>query len=66
MTHRRSLRDIAVMTEDGRTALITFERGLVHDAWTVHISDELLAQSPQAIHAALGQAVMQMASKPER
>lgn len=55
-----AIRTVEVPTEDGRKVLIGFERGHYPKAWTVHISDELIQMAPETIHAALGQAVMQM------
>jgi hypothetical protein len=52
--------DVTVPTEDGRLALILFRRCPDWPAWRVEISDDLIQQAPQAIHAALGQALMAM------
>lgn len=54
-------RTVTVPTEDGRKAVIDFERDEKWpNTWTVRIADELIAMAPQAIHAAVGQALMQM------
>lgn len=54
-------RTVTVPTEDGRKIAILFQRDdKWPNTWTVRITDELIAMAPQAIHAALGQALMQM------
>lgn len=51
---------VEIPTEDGRLCYLHFERR--HPGyWSLHISDELLKQSPQALHAAIGLALLELA-----
>ena len=52
---------VDVPTEDGRVCVIEFKWDELRHAWAVWIADELIRQSPQGIHAALGLALTTLA-----
>lgn len=54
-----SWRSVDVSTEDGRWAVVHFERRR-DGFWSVDISDEVISTAPEAICAVLTLALMQM------
>jgi hypothetical protein len=51
---------VVVPTEDGQECWIEFRRHWQRMSWETEISDGLIRQCPQAIHAALGLALMEL------
>jgi hypothetical protein len=52
---------VAVPCEDGRTCMIEFEYDRQKRAWALFIAEEVLKESPQGVHAAVGLALMALA-----
>jgi len=51
---------VAVPTEEGRECHIDFKRCFYRLTWEVEVADELIRQHPEAVHAALGLALMEL------
>jgi hypothetical protein len=51
---------VMVPTEHGEWCHIQFRRCLYRRSWEIEVADELIRQSPEAIHAALGLALMEL------
>jgi hypothetical protein len=54
---------VDVPTEDGKVCAIEFRQCPIRRTWQLEIADELVRQSPQGIHAALGQALMALGAR---